>query len=370
MVSGPAVEQARDEQDGPPPRPAASRPVVLAASALVAVALAAVAALLPVPYVLLSPGPTANTIGEVDGTQLITVRGRETYPTAGHLDLTTVSVSGGPGRRVDLVQALRGWLDPAVAVVPEEQVYPEGTTEEQVQQTNARDMTSSQDDATAAALRQLGVPVDERATVAAVAPGSAADGVLRVGDVITAVDGRAVAGSARAAERVGDRSPGDLVELTVLRDGEESVQRVVTRPAEDDPERAVVGVQLGTTFDAPFEVEFGLEDVGGPSAGMMFALGIIDELTPGELNGGQYVAGTGEITPDGQVRPIGGIQQKLVAARDLGADLFLAPSGNCREVAAATPEGLRVTPVDSLGQALSALRALREDRADALPTCG
>jgi PDZ domain-containing protein len=158
--------------------------------------------------------------------------------------------------------------------------------------------------------------------------------------------------------------------LDLERDGRALQERLVTRPAADDPQRAVVGIGLGTTFDVPFEVEFGLEDVGGPSAGLMFALGIVDELTPGRLNGGQYVAGTGEISPDGRVGPIGGIQQKLVAARDLGADLFLAPAGNCREVAAATPDGLRVARVETLAEAVGALDALREGREASLPTCG
>jgi PDZ domain-containing protein len=113
-----------------------------------------------------------------------------------------------------------------------------------------------------------------------------------------------------------------------------------------------------------------LNNVGGPSAGMMFALGIIDTLTPGELNGGQDVAGTGTITADGTVGPIGGIRQKMWGALDAGADWFLAPESNCDEVVGHIPGRLKVFAVKTLDDSLDVLEAIRDDGdLSALPTC-
>jgi Lon-like protease len=328
-----------------------------------------VAALLPVPYVLRSPGLAVNTLGAVDGRDLIVIHGRRTYPTAGHLDLTSIRVAGGPGRRLGLAQALRGWLDPTVAVVPEEQFYPPGVTPRDVRRRDEAAMAESQDNATAAALRALKIPVDEVVTVARVLDDSPAHGILEPGDVIVAVDETPVHTSADARAVISRRDPGERVRLTVRRDGRERHLTVRTAPASDGSGRAAVGVLLDPSFRFPFTVRISLADVGGPSAGMMFALGIFDKLTPGELNGGSYVAGTGTIDAAGHVGPIGGIQQKLVAADDAGARLFLAPEANCADVAAATPPGLRVTKVADLDDALAALAALRAHRVGSLPSC-
>ena len=103
---------------------------------------------------------------------------------------------------------------------------------------------------------------------------------------------------------------------------------------------------------------------------MMFALGIIDTLTPGSLNGGEKVAGTGTISADGTVGPIGGIRQKLWGAKDAGADWFLAPESNCDEVVGHVPDGLRVFAVEDLDDSLAVLDAIRDGGdLDALPTC-
>jgi len=334
------------------------RTATLLVSGVLFVVLTAVAALLPVPYVALEPGPTTNTLGSVDGAPVIGVKGHRTYPVGGHLDLTTVAVFGGPGHRLDLVTALRGWLDRSVAVVPEETIYPPGESEQKVQQENKDLMSGSQENATAAALGRLGIPVTTNVVVDSVLEGSPAAGRLHAGDVVVAVDGTTVRTPAAVRRRVSDRKPGDTVHITVVRDGKRRTLTLGTRHAPHDTSRPVVGFvpRAGHTF--PFSVKFGIRDIGGPSAGLMFSLGILDKLTPGRLTHGRYIAGTGTIDDSGKVGLIGGIQQKIAAARAAGATVFLTPAGNCADAVDAKPDGLRLVRVTSLDGAVKALHAL------------
>lgn len=347
------------------------RSVALGVSAVLLVAIAAVAALLPVPYVRESPGPTSNTLGEDGGKPLISISGRRTYPTQGHLDLLTVSVSGGPGNRLDLFSALEGWLDPTVSVVPEESVYPKGQTGAQIQEQNAEDMSFSQQNATAAALQELKIPITRAVVVKSIAVGSPSLGILKAADVITAVDGTRVTSDTAVRTAVTKHRPGQQVTLAVRRDGKPLTLRVTTRASQDGgAARAVIGITPDMAYEFPFDVSFNIDRVGGPSAGQMFALGIVDKLTPGSLTGGRFVAGTGTIDPSGKVGAIGGIAQKMVAAQRKHADLFLAPAANCDEVRRATPGGLRVVRVATLEDSMAALAALRAGTAAKLPTCG
>jgi PDZ domain-containing protein len=337
-------------------------------SAALLVVLVSVAALLPVPYVALLPGPTTNTLGAIKGKPLIEIEGTRTYQPKGHLNLTTVEVQGGPDHRFDLVTAFRGWLNSRVAVVPEETLFPPGSTAEQVEQQNAEEMELSQQSATTAALRELGYRVTTRVAVSAVVEDAPALGKLKAGDTILAVDGRPITAPAQVGELIRKHSPGEKVAFTVEREGRRLEAEVPTRASPDDPTAAVVGIVPKEVAKYPFKVAIQLEDVGGPSAGLMFALGIVDKLNPEDITGGAFVAGTGTIDEKGQVGPIGGIQQKLVAARDAGATVFLTPAGNCADAAAAVPDGLRLVRVESLDGALSALEALRTGRGG-VPSC-
>ncbi|MFZ5850123.1 MAG: PDZ domain-containing protein [Actinomycetota bacterium] len=343
-----------------------------ATSAMVAafllVALVAVAFLLPVPYVALGPGPVSDTLGSNGGTPLIEISGRPTYPTQGSLDLVTVSVVGGPGDALTLAQAVEGWLDPTVAVVPEQSVFPKGETAQQVQQQTAAEMRSSQQSATTAALRQLGYPVTTQVVVDSVVAGSPAQGRLEKDDVVVAVDGTAVTALDQVAQLVRRHAPGEAVRFTVRRGGATQELTLTTRAAPDDPKVAMVGIVLREDAQYPFTVRIQLDNVGGPSAGLMFALGIVDKLTPEDITGGRRIAGTGTIDSSGKVGPIGGIQQKLYAARSAGATVFLIPAGNCAAAAADAPAGLRLVKVDTLQAALDALQALRTGQG-AVPSC-
>lgn len=339
------------------------RTLTLLLSGLLAALLTGAAAVTPVPYVAYLPGPTFDTLGAVGGTPVIAVTGRQTFPTQGQLDLTTISVRS----RLTLAEALSVWLDRDRAVVPREFVFPPGQSDEEVQQLNEERKLQSENSATVAALNELGVPFSTTVRVARVQPGLPADGRLQVGDVITAVDGRPISSSTALREAVSGRPVGSPVRLAYERAGAPGEAVVTTAPAAEDPKRGIIGVVAAEVPEAPFTVTITLQDVGGPSAGLMFALGILDKLGPESLTGGRHVAGTGEITGEGKVGPIGGITQKLVAARGEGAEVFLVPEGNCADALARVPAGLRLVKVGTLDDALAALATLRAGGRP--PTC-
>lgn len=328
------------------------RALTLLLAALLALGLTLTAAVARVPYVALGPGPTYNTLGEVDGTPVLEIDGRRTFPTDGHLDLTTVGVQP----RLTLAQALRGWFERDLAVVPREVVFPPGRTDDQVNEENAAAMVASQSAAVGAAARQLGL--SPQVVVAELGPDAAAKGALEPGDVLLEVDGTAVGSSAQLRELVSDREPGQDVRITFERKGRRDQAVITTRPADGDAARPVIGVSPEERYD--LDVDINLEDVGGPSAGLMFTLGILDKLDEPSLTGGKYIAGTGEIDAAGTVGPIGGITQKLIAARRKGAVAFLVPEANCQEAATRPPAGLTLVKVGTLQDALRGLEALRE----------
>ncbi|MGL5856889.1 MAG: YlbL family protein [Angustibacter sp.] len=344
------------------------RGMVILVTGALAIVLAAVMSMLPVPYAIYGPGPATDVLGTVDGKPLMTVSGARSYrPTGrGALEMTTVEVFGGPGSRVSLMDALRGWGSPDHTVVPRDLVFPPGQTASQVSADNVREMTDSQQRATAAGLREAGLQVPERVSIAGVQPDVPAADVLRVGDVITAVNGRRVRNVATIQSTVSTLASGAQVRLTVRRAAE--VVRPSTRTTTVDG-RTVLGVTLRSAYDFPATVRFANQDVGGPSAGLMFALGIYDLLTPGDLPGGQRVAGSGTIDGAGAVGPIGGIAQKMIGARAAGATWFLAPGDNCDDVVGQVPDGLRVVRVAGLHQARLAVQDIAAGRGAGLPSC-
>lgn len=361
-------------EDPVPQRPRDPRFTAMVCSGILALILVAAALLLPAPYVIFSPGPTFNTIGQSNGggksggTQpLIEVTGHKSYPATGNLNLTTVYESGGPNSRISIFSAYQAWLDSSRSVLPVDLVYPPGITHAQVQQESQQAMASSQESAVAAALMHLGIDYKEAMSVAGFSPDSAAKGKLRKKDTLLTIDGKKVTGieMLRATLSAGDGKP---VALTVDRAGTKT--RVRVTPHKSDTGDYLLGVFLSTSFDFPFQVSIELNRVGGPSAGMMFALGIIDTLTPGDLTGGKHFAGTGTIDSAGQVGPIGGIAEKMVGARSGGASIFLAPAGNCNDVVGHIPDGLRVVKVSTLEDAFHAVKLIGSGRdSSSLPTC-
>ena len=343
------------------------RTATLVVSILLLVALAVTASRFPVPYAALSPGPTTDTLGASDGKPLIEISGKPTYPTKGHLNLTTVAITNAD-YRMDLIRALRGWIDPEVAVVPRETFYPEDKSEKEIRQENAEDMQLSQQHATTAALRQLGVKVGSELVIGSVVKDSPAVGKLKAADHILKVDGTPVSTPGEVRTAVRKHKPGETVTFEVERQG--AVRQVpVTTVA--DPEgggHALVGITTQEKHIYPFEVKIQLDNVAGPSAGLMFALGIIDKLTKDDITGGRFVAGTGEINDEGKVGPIGGIQMKIIAARKAGAKVFMTPAANCGEAAKVDADGMRLVRVENLKGALDALSSVRAGRDD-YPRC-
>jgi PDZ domain-containing protein len=330
---------------------------------------------LPSPYVIQRPGPVYDTLGtatDEDGEEvpLISVEGAETFETAGTLDLTTVQVVGNRERTPSWFELALAWMDSSRAVVPLDSVFPEGVTTEQRDERNATLMVDSQHEATAAALNELGYDTGAQVVVVDAVEGTPADGILQADDVITGIGGTAVTSATQLREAI-QESDGQPVQLTVQRDGEEKTVEVTPeKSTEGGTTTWLIGVTLRTDYDFEIDVTIQLDNVGGPSAGMMFALGIIDTLTPGELNGGENVAGTGTIDAEGTVGPIGGIRQKLYGARDAGAEYFLAPASNCDEVVGHVPDGLKVIRTATLDESLDALEVIADGGdVDALPTC-
>jgi Lon-like protease len=328
------------------------RTTTLLVTVILLIAMVAIGFALPVPFVALQPGPTGDTLGKVDGTQLITINGDvKTYPADGKLLLTTVSEQP----TLTLFSVVGYWLSSHDAVVPEELINPQGSSQEEQQKQNQADMVTSQENATTAALHFLKIPA--KVTVTSTTKGLPADGVLQRGDVITDINGTAILDSVALRAAISPLKPGTDIKVTYQRGGATRVVTLKTAANPDDETLSAIGVVPNDVRD--FTVKIALKGVGGPSAGLMFALGIIDRLEPAQLTDGKTIAGTGEIGLDGTVSPIGGIQQKLVGARKAGATVFLVPADNCNEAKKAIPGGLRLVKVENLSQAVTALQDLR-----------
>jgi PDZ domain-containing protein len=328
-------------------------------------------AVVPSPYVVEKPGPVFNTLGsaEHDGEErdLISIPDETVYPTEGSLDLLTVSVLGNPENRLNWLTVATAWFDSSQAVVPMESVFPADVTTEDRDEANTVAMVNSQQDAIAAALTNLGYEYPSELSVVSLADDAAAAGIIEAGDLIESVNGNAVADINALREALSASGAGKPATIGLSRDGADLTVDVT--PVEVDG-AVVLGINVKSDYKFPIDVEIQLDKVGGPSAGMMFALGIIDKLTPGPLQGGADVAGTGTINQAGIVGPIGGIRQKLFGAQNAGADWFLAPTANCGEVTGHIPDGLTVFAVETLDEALTALEAIRTDAdTSALPTC-
>jgi PDZ domain-containing protein len=335
------------------------RTAVLTAGVVLLLLFGMLGAALPVPYVAQVPGPTFNTLGDIEGKPIISVEGRDRNEVKGNLNLTTVGVSRGG---LSLVQAVRGWFDDEVAVVPEEAVYPTGQSEEETRAENRQAFLTSEQAAQTVALGHLGYPV--KVVVQDVPKGSPAEDQLVEGDAIEAVQGRPAPDSDTLGEILTAIPAGTAVTVDVTRLGRPTQVTITTKAAEGRG-GSMLGVTVLDQPYAPFDVDIQVQDVGGPSAGLMLTLGILDLVGDDDLTDGSVVAGTGTIDAQGKVGPIGGIALKMVAARDIGAQLFLVPAGNCEEAAAAADPGFPLAKVANLDDALTALSDFEAGRTPA-----
>ncbi|MCD2187097.1 YlbL family protein [Actinomycetospora soli] len=334
----------------------------LALGLVLAAVLGLTGATVRVPFVALGDGPTFDVLGAQDGRTIIDVSGAvPTFPTTGQLRMTTVAVTS----QVTLFGAVAMWISGSHEVVPREQVYPSGQSSQQVDAENTRQFTQSEDDAQNAALRYLGYP--SAVEVGDVTTPGPSVGLLREGDRISAIGGRPVTTPQDVVDAVGAARPGAPLVLTVVRGGATSDVTVTTAPRPGDATKGYLGITATGVVDAPATIRIGLADVGGPSAGLIFATAIVDKLTPGDLTGGRDIAGTGTIDAAGRVGPIGGIRFKMDAARHDGATAFLVPAGNCAEAVRTAPDGLTLARVSDLREGVAAVQAIAAGRTP--PTC-
>ncbi|MCA1782373.1 MAG: PDZ domain-containing protein [Dermatophilaceae bacterium] len=335
---------------------------------LAGMVLAIVLAQVTLPYAIMTPGPVTNTLGEVgDGTPLIAVEGAPTYPTDGELNFTTVRVGGGPGNETTIVDYLSAVFSSEATILPVEQVFPRGATRTEIRDENEAEMVGSQQEAAAVALSALGYAVRETVTIVEVDESSAFLDLLQGGDVVVGVNEVPTDGADAIRAEVAKVPVGEPVSVSVLRDGAEATVEGSTIEAGG---RSVLGIYLSRAFDSDVDITITAGEVGGPSAGMMFALGVYDVLTEGSLTGGREISGTGTITVDGQVGPIGGIVQKVVGAKDDGSEYFLAPPGNCAELDGRVPGDIEVFAVATFEDALAAVEGISSGAIDDLPRCG
>ncbi|MCP9487477.1 MAG: PDZ domain-containing protein [Gaiellaceae bacterium MAG52_C11] len=268
-------------------------------------------------------------------------------------------------RKSSLLEQLVSPLRPEGAeLVPERAIVPPGSDFEERRRQNLRQMDRSQEIAAAVALRELGLDVGsdpEGALVVAVAPDAPADGRLRATDVIVAVDGKTVKTPDDLRRLINDREPGERVRVNVRAGGAVRTEVLSTVESPDQEGRAIIGIQVeqSARIELPIEVEIDLGGVGGPSAGLAFALDVLEELGR-NVDRGYKVAATGEIELDGAIAPIGGVAQKTRGARDAGMDVFLVPAGDNATEARRNAGGLRIIAVESFQQALRRLATLPE----------
>ena len=320
----------------------------------------------PLPYVTYEPGLTVDVLDDPEGKEIIQVSGAKTYRDEGELRMTTVFVTQ-PQADVNLFELMGAWFSRDDAVYPYRAVYTPDATRESNEVEGAIEMVSSQDAAIAVALKELGYDVEEAVEVFAVTDGAPADGRLEKRDVIVAVNGVPTTTTEQVGAAVRSTPEGEDVTLTVVRDGKERDVTVTPGLREGSP---YIGINMLPGYRFPFEVSVAIDpNIGGPSAGLMFSLAIYDTLTPGSLTDGATVAGTGTIDPEGKVGAIGGIQQKIAAARETGAELFMVPPDNCPEALDAPNDDMQLVRADTMHDARAAIEAWVGDHGATLPTC-
>lgn len=312
---------------------------------------------IPTGYVIERPGTSFNVMGELDSVPVIDAQDVAIYESDTRFDVLTVSLVGNREATPSWLQVLLAWLDPDQLVLPLDEVYPPNVTAEQIKAESAAQMETSQQDAIAAALNHLGYPVTRLIYVSQVFEDAPASGKVIAADVIQSVDGNPIATFEELKDAIA-ASAGDVVALGVLR-GDRAVS-LQLEPVLNNG-NWVVGIGVGYTYEFPVKIDLQLGEVGGPSGGLVFTMGIIDKLTEGSIFDDTHIAGTGTIAATGEVGAIGGVKLKMLAASDSGADLFIGPRSNCSEIAGSEPAGLPVGVVESLDQALELSASFAKD---------
>lgn len=318
----------------------------------IVIALTIAAILVPIPiFYSYLPGPVSNV------ERLVSVDGMATYSSEGELLLTTVSVDVD----VTFLEVVQTIVDPHSRIVMKEQVTG-GLSLEELEAAQFAAMDESQNAAMQVALSALGLasPTSDGIRIEDTSPGTDAARSLRPGDRVVEIDGSSVATSCDVGRAIDAHEPGEDVSITVLRGRREREFAVTTVPSPQDPTQPLAGIfmsDINFAFDPGIDIEFDTGRIAGPSAGLMMTLALYDRLTPEDLTSGKKIAGTGEISCDGGVTAIGGIEQKVAGAEAKGAEIFLAPAGNL-DVALRAAGEIEVVPVSNFADAIEYLTGL------------
>jgi len=350
----------------PKPRSLASRVIAWVVFAAISGA-GLFLAIAPTPYLVEKAGPVYNVLNNIAGKPMITITGKETYPTTGDLDMLTVTLKGDSTRGASWFDVGLAKFDSTVAIINKDDVYPPGWDDAKLNEEADMMMLDSQASAKAAALTLLGIPFTSSVKVTSVTKTGPAGSVLKAGDTLLKVQGEVATGLDQVKALVRATKGKVPVQLLIERNGKSS--NVSVLPKLIDKEWRM-GIYVQSVPEFPFKIDIEVGNVGGPSGGQILALAIYDKLTPGALTGGKKIAGTGTVAPDGTIGPIGGIRQKLYGALRAGAKWFLAPSANCDEVVGHVPDGIRVVKVSNLQDSLKAIKAIASSSGTAsLPSC-
>jgi Lon-like protease len=316
------------------------------------VAFGVLLAMVTVPYVSLGPGPTFNTLGEVEGKEVVDIEGTDVHKTTGQLNMTTVSQRD----NLTLGQALTLWMSGREQLVPRDLVYPPDKSKDEIDEANSEEFKQSENSAEYAALGYL--KYAPAVTVQNVTKDGASAGKLQEGDAIDGVDGVPVSSLEQFQGIMAKTKPGQEVVLDFRRKNAAPGVATIKLKSNPDKPHGFLGIGVVEAPWAPFKIDFNLANIGGPSAGLVFSLAVVDKLTTGDLSGDKFVAGTGTIASDGKVGSIGGITHKILAAHEAGATVFLVPADNCDEAKSAHEDGIALLKVDTLTQAVDSLKAL------------
>jgi len=324
-----------------------------------------VALFIPSPFVILAPGTPQNVLGEA-----IKISGTKTYPTTGKLSVTSVMVTD-PDSYITGFDILYGWIDNQRAVLPRQEVYPDGETAAEAVKQGAAEMNGSQINATAAALSYLGYKSASNLAVVDVNKESKAQNVILVNDQVLTIDDRKFENTTELLQFLDNKKPGDYVTVKVNRKGVELTKKIALSSRDDGS--AFIGINIQEQFVFPFDVKIKLEETGGPSGGLIFAIGVVDKLTAEDLIRSRNIAGTGTITTTGNVGPIGGIAEKIIGARDFGVEIFFTPIENCQDISNIEALGqgkgekaIKIVPVATLAEAIAVLKLPENSK---FPTC-
>lgn len=330
---------------GPPLAPPRSQPrwLSLLWTAVVLVLLTPLGWLINLPYFSASAGPTGDAVDAV-----IINEGFPTFQPEGELLLLTVTL-----QPVNFYEATVAFFDRRIDLIDRELLRPQGETNQEARQRGLRAMEQSKDIAIAVALAELELDetLAEGVEVVGVFQEAPAFDVLVDGDLVVEMESQPIRSVGDIRRILESRLPGEEVEVIVVRESERIALSFALYSNPDSPDRAMVGISASTAY--PIEIDSA--NYGGPSAGMIYTLAVIDLLEEGNLTGGRVVAGTGTIAMDGSVGAIGGIRQKLVAAEAAGADVVLVPRGNYAEATTA-PVDVEIVAVESISEAVSYLR--------------